>query len=212
MASPAASEVYIIDASDRSHAVRALWREIGPLPLDGKTVSVKANFNSDDPFPATTHPDMLEAILGQVRDAGAGSIALSASEAGMGTARVLKNRGPPDVAARVGGGDGARLCFLRRMEAIRWTASLERGGRTALPGGRCGGPDLLPEDAPVRRPCLPLPEKHGRGGGGRNRGRLQLHDRACIRRRTRGGWSPRSTGSASATPSWTRRRGSRPGS
>src|SRR5690554_995620 len=118
MASPAASEVYIIDASDRSHAVRALWREIGPLPLDGKTVSVKANFNSDDPFPATTHPDMLEAILGQVRDAGAGTIRLG-ERSGMGETRaVLKNRGAADVAARA----GAEVTALDGLPPEGWEA------------------------------------------------------------------------------------------
>ncbi|KUK63473.1 MAG: hypothetical protein XE10_0459 [Methanoculleus marisnigri] len=49
MASPAASEVYIIDASDRNHAVEALWHEVGLPSFDDKTVAVKANFNSDDP-------------------------------------------------------------------------------------------------------------------------------------------------------------------
>lgn len=104
MASPAASEVYIIEASDRDHATRTLWSEVGPPSLDGKTVAVKANFNSDDPFPATTHPDMLEALLGRVRDVGARSI-LIGERSGMGkTAAVLKNRGAAEVAARAGAG------------------------------------------------------------------------------------------------------------
>lgn len=118
MASPAASEVYVIDASDRTFAVEALWREIDLSSLDGKAVAVKANFNSDDPFPATTHPDMLEVILGQVRDAGARSIALG-ERSGMGeTARVLKNRGAAAVAARV----GAEVTVLDSLPAEGWEA------------------------------------------------------------------------------------------
>ena len=76
MASPAASEVYIIDASDRDHAIEALWREVGFPSLDGKDIAVKANFNSDDPFPATTHPDTLGAIFGQLLDASATSFGI----------------------------------------------------------------------------------------------------------------------------------------
>lgn len=118
MASPAASEVYVIDASDRHHAVEALWREIGLPSLDGKAVAIKANFNSDDPFPATTHPDMLEAILARVRDAGARSIALG-ERSGMGeTALVLKNRGAADVAARV----GAEVTVLDSVPPAGWEA------------------------------------------------------------------------------------------
>ena len=118
MASPAASEVYIIDASDRYHAVKTLWHEVGPPSLDGKDVAVKANFNSDDPFPATTHPDTLEAILGQVRDAGARTIRLG-ERSGMGETRaVLKNRGAVGIAARV----GAEVVALDDLPPEGWEA------------------------------------------------------------------------------------------
>ena len=88
MASPAASQVYIIDASDRDHAIETLWRETGSPMLRGKTVAVKANFNSDDPFPATTHPDTLEAIFRQIRNAGARSIMLG-ERSGLGETRTV---------------------------------------------------------------------------------------------------------------------------
>ena len=118
MASPAASEVYIIDASDRYHAVKTLWHEVGPPSLDGKDVAVKANFNSDDPFPATTHPDTLEAILGQVRDAGARTIRLG-ERSGMGETRaVLKNRGAVGIAARM----GAEVVALDGLPPEGWEA------------------------------------------------------------------------------------------
>lgn len=186
MASPAASEVYIIDASDRYHAVKTLWREIGLPPFDGKAVAVKANFNSDDPFPATTHPDMLEAVLGQIRDAGAGTVRLG-ERSGMGETRaVLENRGAVDVAARSGAEvtvlDGLPPRVVGGNPAGRSPLGARVSGRPALPGGRCGGPDLLLEDPPVRRARLPLPEEPG-GGRCRERpgGRLQLHGgTACL--------------------------------
>ncbi|WP_292517384.1 DUF362 domain-containing protein [Methanoculleus sp.] len=118
MASPAASQVYIIDASDRDHALKTLWHEVGFPSLDGKTVAVKANFNSDDPFPATTHPDTLEAVLGRIRDAGARSIRLG-ERSGMGETRaVLKNRGAADLAARA----GAEVVVLDDLPPEGWEA------------------------------------------------------------------------------------------
>lgn len=101
MASPAASEVYVVDASDRHQAVETLWHEVGPLSFDKGEVAVKANFNSGDPFPATTHPDTLEAIFGQVRDAGASKIRLG-ERSGMGdTLDVLTNLGIIEMAKRM---------------------------------------------------------------------------------------------------------------
>ena len=118
MASPAASEVYVIDASDRHRAVEALWREMDLPSLDGKAVAVKANFNSDDPFPATTHPGMLEAIFSEVGGAGARSIVLG-ERSGMGeTARVLENRGAAAVAARA----GAEVVVLDSLPPAGWEA------------------------------------------------------------------------------------------
>lgn len=118
MASPAASEVYVIDASDRYHAVETLWHEIGLPPLDDGTVAVKANFNSDDPFPATTHPVMLEAIFRRIRDAGARTVRLG-ERSGMGETRaVLKNRGAAAAAARA----GAEVTVLDDLPPDGWEA------------------------------------------------------------------------------------------
>ncbi len=117
MASPAASEVYVIDASDRYHAVEALWREVAP-PLEEREVAVKANFNSDDPFPATTHLDTLEAIFEEILDAGARRVRL-AERSGMGeTEVVLANRGAARVAERA----GAEVVVLDDLPPEGWEA------------------------------------------------------------------------------------------
>ncbi|NLA38249.1 MAG: DUF362 domain-containing protein [Methanomicrobiales archaeon] len=117
MASPAASVVYIVDASDRYHAVRALWREAAPS-LEGREVVVKANFNSDDPFPATTHPDTLEAISGEILDAGARRLRI-AERSGMGeTETVLARRGVKRVAERM----GAEVVVLDALPREEWEA------------------------------------------------------------------------------------------
>ena len=117
MASPAVSEVYVTDASDRYHAVQALWSEVAP-PVEDREVAVKANFNSDDPFPATTHPDTLEAILGEIADAGARRVRI-AERSGMGeTEVVLARRGVTGVAERA----GAEVVVLDSLSRAGWEA------------------------------------------------------------------------------------------
>ena len=59
----------------------------------GKQVALKANFNSADPFPASTHLDTLRAIVGTLKGAGAAEITL-AERSGMGDTReVLEQMG-----------------------------------------------------------------------------------------------------------------------
>jgi uncharacterized protein (DUF362 family) len=116
MGSPAASEVYLIDASDRQNAIDTLWHEIGLPPPEGKSVAFKANFNSDDPFPASTHPETLEAIVERLRDEGAREIRLG-ERSGMGDTRmVLKNRGVVDIADR----KGVDLVILDELPVEGW--------------------------------------------------------------------------------------------
>ena len=54
------SQVLLADASDRVKGVQRLLEEFD-LHTDG-TIALKANYNSDDPFPATTHPETLRVI------------------------------------------------------------------------------------------------------------------------------------------------------
>ncbi|MDN7025174.1 DUF362 domain-containing protein [Methanoculleus sp. FWC-SCC1] len=93
MASPAASEVYLIRGNERKTGIQALWNEIEIPPLAGKRVALKANYNSDDPFPASTHPETFRSLLEQILAAGAAEVTL-AERSGMGQTRaVLENRG-----------------------------------------------------------------------------------------------------------------------
>jgi uncharacterized protein (DUF362 family) len=65
------SQVFLIGSSDREAAVRTLFEHAGVAGLSGKSVALKANFNSADPFPASTHPDTLRALVTLLKEAGA---------------------------------------------------------------------------------------------------------------------------------------------
>jgi len=54
------SRVLLANASDRVKGLQALFEEFD-LYTDG-TIALKANYNSDDPFPASTHPETLRVL------------------------------------------------------------------------------------------------------------------------------------------------------
>ena len=67
-----------------------------------KTIALKANFNSDDPFPATSHPDTVETLVKSIKTYDPAEIIL-AERSGMGNTRdVLQNRNIMDMGVREG--------------------------------------------------------------------------------------------------------------
>jgi uncharacterized protein (DUF362 family) len=87
------SEVFILKTTDRATGVPALLNKFGLGDYSGKQVALKANFNSADPFPASTHLDTLRTIVQTLKNAGASGITL-AERSGMGdTEQVLEQMG-----------------------------------------------------------------------------------------------------------------------
>ncbi len=102
MRSDYSSEVFLIESSDREGAVRSLFGKTDLAGFLGKSVAVKANFNSPDPFPASTHPDTLTAIITVLKEAGAKEVTL-AERSGMGDTReTLERLGIFDLSKRLG--------------------------------------------------------------------------------------------------------------
>lgn len=100
MAPSERSKVFLIDASDRPKNIKRLFQEFD-LVTDG-TVALKANYNSDDPFPATTHNETLRSLVELLKSSGSGNI-IMAERSGMGyIPRVLENRGVVDLSRKLG--------------------------------------------------------------------------------------------------------------
>jgi uncharacterized protein (DUF362 family) len=96
------SEVFLRGSSDREAAVRSLFDKIDVADALDKSVVLKANFNSADPFPASTHPETLAAIIAVLREAGAKEVTL-AERSGMGDTReTLERLGIFDLARSLG--------------------------------------------------------------------------------------------------------------
>jgi uncharacterized protein (DUF362 family) len=110
--------VALLRSDDRSSAVPALLGMLGFDPgwLRQKQVVVKANFNSADPPPGSTHLDTLRALIQQLHAWGATGITL-VERSGMGNTRsVLTSRGVFALANRL----DFRVVVLDDLPAREW--------------------------------------------------------------------------------------------
>ncbi len=126
---PGPHGVALLASTDRATAVPAVLALLGFAPdwLRGKKVALKANFNSADPPPGSTHLETLRALLESLQDWGAAKITLL-ERSGMGnTGEVLGQRGVMDLAARL----GVDVVVLDDLPARDWVeqegAHWERG-------------------------------------------------------------------------------------
>jgi len=95
-------DVYVLKTSDRSAGVKKIFEQFTLKDYSGKKVAIKANYNSADPYPASTHIDTLRAIVEGLKEAGANSVTLG-ERSGMGdTYEVLKEMGVLALARELG--------------------------------------------------------------------------------------------------------------
>jgi uncharacterized protein (DUF362 family) len=76
-------EVFVLKTTACATGVPTLLKKFGLTDFSGKQVALKANFNSADPFPASTHLGTLRSIVETLKGIGAGGITL-AERSGMG--------------------------------------------------------------------------------------------------------------------------------
>ncbi len=95
------SKVFVIKTGDRPGGVRELLKLFHTERLSGKLVAIKANYNSADPFPASTHIDTLSSIVSSLKDNG--SSVVLAERSGMGITRdVLYDMGVASLSRDLG--------------------------------------------------------------------------------------------------------------
>jgi uncharacterized protein (DUF362 family) len=83
--------VAIVKTSNRESGIFKAAELLGNQDFSGKDVYLKGSFNSAHPFPATTHPDSLDALVKLLRNKGARKITI-AERSGMGRTRnILEN-------------------------------------------------------------------------------------------------------------------------
>ena len=95
-------EVFILKTNNRATGVPMLLKNFDLSDYSGKTVALKANYNSADPFPASTHIDTLKALVQTLKTAGASDITM-AERSGMGdTQEVLEQMGVLSLSKELG--------------------------------------------------------------------------------------------------------------
>jgi uncharacterized protein (DUF362 family) len=89
----AEANVSLVKTADRSAGVATAVGLIGWPEVEAKSVVVKPNFNSSDPFPGSTHNDTLLALVQGIRSRGAVQV-IVADRSGMGVTRqVMEQKG-----------------------------------------------------------------------------------------------------------------------
>ncbi len=108
--------VAFVKTTDRAEGVRRAIDLLGINPVDGKEVFIKPNFNSSDPPPASTHPEVLRSLITKLREMGAQSFSMG-DRSGQGwVATVMKELGIIALAEEL----GIELIDFDRMEASDW--------------------------------------------------------------------------------------------
>ncbi len=96
------TDVFIADAADRKDGLDKILKEYDTSIFTGAAVALKANYNSADPYPASTHIDTLRILAEAILSGNPKSLTL-AERSGMGTTRdVLENRGVVALSQRAG--------------------------------------------------------------------------------------------------------------
>ena len=110
------ADIFIADASDRAAGVGTVLSQYDLSVFNGAAVALKANFNSDDDFPASSHIDTVRAIAQSVLERKPKKLTL-AERSGMGNTRtVLENRGIFALAKEL----GFSVMVLDELERTGW--------------------------------------------------------------------------------------------
>ncbi len=141
-------EVFLVKTADRAMGIGRLFDEFDLNEFRGKRVALKANFNSADPFPASTHPDTLHTIVEILKKAGSDRITL-AERSGMGTTRlVLQELGIFDLGEKL----GFDVVVSDELGKADWVSFNHNG--THWPKGFCIAKCFLDADIIIQTCCL----------------------------------------------------------
>ncbi len=92
-AEPGSARVAFVKTRDRATGVRRALALLGLNQFGNKNVLLKPNFNSAHPTPGSSHNDVLQALIEELKDRGAGTITV-ADRSGMGdTRQVMEQKG-----------------------------------------------------------------------------------------------------------------------
>jgi uncharacterized protein (DUF362 family) len=109
------SKVYVIKTNSRESGIKELLKYFDTGNISGKRVALKANYNSSDPFPASTHIDTLVTLIDALKEKGADLVL--AERSGMGdTKKALVETGVIELAKK----KGMEVVILDELKSGDW--------------------------------------------------------------------------------------------
>lgn len=109
------SEVYLVKTNDRGTGIKELLKHFDLGDLSGKRIAIKANYNSQDPFPASTHIETLGTLVDALKEKGANLVL--AERSGMGnTRKALEETGVLELANK----KGMDVFILDELKSSDW--------------------------------------------------------------------------------------------
>lgn len=96
------TKVSLIKTEKREEGIKRAIRLLNINPVKGKDVLIKPNFNTADPFPASTHNETLITLIVCLKDMGAKSITIGERSGPPDTADVLKKKGIYELCRKYG--------------------------------------------------------------------------------------------------------------
>lgn len=117
--------VVLVKTRDRVAGIRKALELWGQNPVKDKTVALKANFNSANLSPASTHPDTLRALVQELWEMGARSLTLAERSGSADTHSVLTELGIITLAGEL----GVDIVVLNDLpDQIHWNIIQPPGG------------------------------------------------------------------------------------
>ncbi len=96
------TRIALVKTQDRKTGVKELLRLLDVPQMTGKEIFIKPNFNTADPFPASTHNDTLAALVQEIKSRGAAAITVGERSGPPPTIKVLEEKGIPALAQELG--------------------------------------------------------------------------------------------------------------
>ena len=146
--SAAVSRVVLIRSEDRVAGTQAAIDLLQPTGIRGQTVFLKPNYNTGDPAPAATDTALLEALVRELQNAGAGAITVGDRSGMADTRRAMESKGVFALADRL----GLQALVLDEMDRDGWQYVAAEG--THWPKGFAFAVPALDTGAVVNTCCL----------------------------------------------------------
>ncbi len=117
------SRVVLVRSEDRVSGTRKALDLLQPQGISGQTVFLKPNYNTADPAPAATDTKLLEALVQELQNAGAGQITIGDRSGMADTRQAMQTKGVFQLAERY----GLNAIVFDEMSAEDWQSFPSEG-------------------------------------------------------------------------------------